>query len=467
MYLVLFPNQLFDPKLLKKLVSQIDTIYFIEDPVFYGDRKGSPHASKLNINTLRILFMKVLHERYITLLKTSFSVDYITIDKLWNHNDYSYLPEECAIIDPCDALLMTRLQKTKTKWTIIDNPSFLFTRADLAEYMKDRETKALQHSHFYEFAKDKLNILKNVSNQDIYNRSPYQSNIALPPNPYRFTYSKPEEWLKALEWLNQSPFKKNVGPSNLLNSINTYLIHLPLTHEHVRKWLKDFITNRLDTYGKYQDVVIPDQALLYHSGLSIYLNNGMITPIEVIEKVKKHPSDIRNSEGFLRQVIGWREYTRLYYLYVPAKIYRLNIFKQPKKPLTKKWYNGTTGIAIVDQTIKNAFQYGYINHIQRLMIMSNYMTLNNLHPDNIFKWMYEFSLDSYDWVMVFNCYSMGTWSDKGFAMRKPYISTSNYIIKMTNAEKGEWQTKWDTLFYKFINNHKDIIQHTQLANLLK
>ena len=95
------------------------------------------------------------------------------------------------------------------------------------------------------------------------------------------------------------------------------------------------------------------------------------------------------------------------------------------------------------------------------------MTLNNVHPDNVFKWMYEFSLDSYDWVMVFNCYSMGTWSDKGFAMRKPYISTSNYIIKMTNAEKGEWQTKWDTLFYKFINNHKDIIQHTQLANLLK
>lgn len=465
--MVLFPNQLFDLKILKKIVSPIDKIYFIEDPVFYGDRKGSPHASKLTLNSLRILFMKVLHERYVKLLKTAFDVEYISIDSLWNHVNYDFLPEECAIIDPCDHLLMSRLQKTKTQWKIIDSPSFLLSRALLAEYMKDRETKALQHSHFYEFSKEKLNILKDVSNQDIYNRAPYQKNILLPPNPYRFSYSKPEEWLHALEWFTSSPFKNNIGPKDWEHSINSYLIHLPLTHEQVRKWLKDFINHRLDTYGKFQDVVIPEQALLYHSGLSIYLNNGIITPTEIIEKVKKHPSDIRNSEGFLRQVIGWREYTRLYYLYVPVKIYRQNIFKQPKKSLSKIWYEGTTGIPIVDQTIKNAFQYGYINHIQRLMVMSNYMTLNNVHPDNIYKWMYEFSLDSYDWVMVFNCYSMGSWSDKGYAMRKPYISTSNYILKMTNAGRGEWQIKWDKLFYTFIREHKDIIQHTQLANLVK
>jgi deoxyribodipyrimidine photolyase-related protein len=101
------------------------------------------------------------------------------------------------------------------------------------------------------------------------------------------------------------------------------------------------------------------------------------------------------------------------------------------------------------------------------MVMANYMTINEIHPDNIYKWMYEFSLDSYDWVMIFNSYSMGSWSDKGHAMRKPYISSSNYVLRMSSAKKGEWTTVWDDKFKSFIQKNKQIIKHTQLANLVK
>lgn len=469
MDLVLFPNQLFHPNIIKSLHTNIRNIYFIEDPVFYGERNGNENTvNKLDINKLRILFNKVLHAKFVEYLQESFPVKYIPIDTLWDNTKYNFLPNECLIVDPCDHLLMRRLKKTNIKWTILENPSFIFTNNELADYMKGRENKQLQHNHFYKVSKNKLNILKDIPSQDIYNRKPYSKNIELPKDPYRFKYSERSLWLDALEWLNDSPFKNNVGPSKPWEEIiDEYLIHLPLTYKDVDKWLNDFISNRLHTYGNYQDVVIPTNPLLYHSGLSIYLNNGMITPNVLVDKVMSQDVSIQNKEGFIRQVIGWREYARLYYLYVPADTYRLNIFNQSKRQLANKWYTGKTKIPIVDETIKYAFNYGYINHIQRLMIISNYMTLNNIHPDNIYKWMYEFSLDSYDWVMIFNCYSMGSWSDKGKAMRKPYISSATYVSRMSDTNKGEWIDVWNNNFNNFIQKNKEIIKHTQLANLLK
>jgi len=471
MNLVLFPNQLYDPELLRKRYPDIEQIIFVEDPVFYGDRKGScTTVQVLKLNKLRILFCKVLHKQYVETLNIYFKVKHIEIDDLWNNIDYSFLPEDCTIIDPCDLLLMKRLRKYGVRCKVIDNnPSFIFTNQELQEYMKDRQNKHLQHNHFYNVSKKKLGILENVPSQDIYNRKQYSKNIEYPKNPYRNVFSEESIWLDALTWLNEtSPFRNNYGPSKEWKLIiNDYLIHLPLTHKDVKVWLNDFIKNRLDTYGSFQDVVIPDNPLLYHSGLSIYLNNGMITPYEIVRTVMKQNSPIQNIEGFVRQVIGWREYARLYYLYVSSDVYRKNIFGIKKKSLAKKWYTGKTDIPIVNDTIKYAFNYGYINHIQRLMVMANYMTINEIHPDNIYKWMYEFSLDSYDWVMIFNSYSMGSWSDKGHAMRKPYISSSSYVLRMSSAKKGEWTTVWDDKFKSFIQKNKQIIKHTQLANLVK
>ena len=101
------------------------------------------------------------------------------------------------------------------------------------------------------------------------------------------------------------------------------------------------------------------------------------------------------------------------------------------------------------------------------MVMSNYMTLAGYSPDAIYQWMFEFSLDAYEWVMVFNCYSMGSWSDEGFAMRKPYVSSSNYLVKMSNEGRGSWTEVWDELFKKFVQRNKEVLSHTVLANFIK
>ena len=137
-----------------------------------------------------------------------------------------------------------------------------------------------------------------------------------------------------------------------------------------------------------------------------------------------------------------------------------NIF-QNKKKLNRKWYNGTLGILPVDDTIKSAFKYGYLHHILRLMVMSNFMNLCEIHPDEVYKWFMEFSVDSYDWVMIQNVYSMGMWSDGGLTMRKPYISTDNYILNMSNyPKKNDWGEIWKSLYYNFLEKHQKILLKT-------
>ena len=300
------------------------------------------------------------------------------------------------------------------------------------------------------------------------NREPYKKDLEEPKNPFRHTFTSVKIWEDGVKWLEKSVFKNNPGPTISFDElINSYLIYLPITTKDIRIWLKDFLVERLNNYGKYQDIVYLENPLLFHSGLSIYLNNGMITPLEVVTKTLKIKTSMNNIEGFIRQIIGWREYCRLYYLYVSKDIFRKNIFKNNIKSLGNEWYKGNIGIELIDKTIKHAMNYGYINHIQRLMVMSNFMTINEYHPDMIYKWMYEFSLDSYEWVMIFNCYSMGSWSDKGFAMRKPYVSSSNYLLRMSNVNKNSWNIEWDNTFKNFIQKNKDIISHTSLANLIK
>ena len=128
-----------------------------------------------------------------------------------------------------------------------------------------------------------------------------------------------------------------------------------------------------------------------------------------------------------------------------------------KIKLSKQWYNGTTGIAPVDDAIEKAFRFGYLHHIERLMIIANYMTLSSIDPKEMFRWFTEFSLDSYDWVMEYNIYVMGSYSDGGNFTTKPYISSSNYILKMSDYPGGkaseDWSKIWDLKFWQFMKKY--------------
>jgi deoxyribodipyrimidine photolyase-related protein len=205
------------------------------------------------------------------------------------------------------------------------------------------------------------------------------------------------------------------------------------------------------------------------------LNIGLITPEQVITIVSNYYNKNKSSipiatyEGFMRQVIGWREYQRYIYKYSGDKMRTSNYFKNERK-LKDNWYKATTGIKPVDDAIMLAINDGYIHHILRLMVVGNFMNLVGIHPDEVYKWFMEFSMDSYDWVMIGNVYSMTLWADGGLTMRKPYISGDGYIMKMGNysTKKTEaWNTIWNTVFHYFIDRNQEPLSKTYYNGIVK
>lgn len=520
MKLLLYPNQLFTVNIIEETlkknninISYIDEILFIEHPLYFGFRPNSETTiTYLSLNKLRLLFMFVIHHYYIEYLNKSYKknkikITYISYDNFDKKLFYEKANKHNIIyIDTCDKLLDNELKlniknKNKNNLYIYDSPSFYLSSEDIQLYINKKNGKQMSHYHFFNYIKNKMSILENVKSYDKENRETYKSSIPYPPHQYSISYSSSKIWTEKWNFINKhSNFKNNYEPYDNINTIiKDYLIKLPLTYNDVKKWLQLFVKQRLENYGKYQDIIISDNSLLYHSGLSIYMNNGLITPQEIVNEILKVKDNypINSIEGFIRQILGWREYCRVYYYYVSPKIYRKNYFSMTSinskhnKYILDKIYKAQTYSHMINITIKKAFNYGYINHIERLMMISNYMTLNQLHPDAIYKWMYEFSLDSYEWVMIFNCYSMGSYSDGGFAMSKPYISSINYLEKMSNYKpnkeicnmlknnkvaykkylnknpKTNIRCEFNLLYEKFKIDKKKQLKKTQLANIVK
>ena len=226
------------------------------------------------------------------------------------------------------------------------------------------------------------------------------------------------------------------------------------------KALNLFIKEKIVSFGDYEDAVKKNSPFLLHSVLSPYLNLGLITPKEIINTILEANEDkkipLNSLEGFVRQIIGWREFMRGIYQNYDDKLENTNFFNHQRK-LTDDWYNGTTGIDPIDDAIKDVNTYGYAHHIIRLMHLSNIMTLSQLHPKEIYKWFMEMFVDSSDWVMSPNVFGMGTYSDGGIFSTKPYICGSNYIIKMSNYKKGNWSDIVDGLYWSFVHNNKEIL----------
>ena len=131
-----------------------------------------------------------------------------------------------------------------------------------------------------------------------------------------------------------------------------------------------------------------------------------------------------------------------------------NFWQFEDRPIPRSFYEGTTGITPIDITIKRVLAHGYCHHIERLMILGNFMLLCGFHPDRVYDWFMELFVDAYDWVMVPNVYGMSQFADGGLFTTKPYISGSNYVLKMSDYRKGDWCATWDGLFWSFIKQHE-------------
>lgn len=447
---IILPNQLFNKKYIKKFTDY--NFYIIEDTLFFKDTDRISNFNKLKL----VLHRASMKYYFDYMIDNKFNVTYID----FINSDYNFLKKykNISMFEPDDHLfkkrILTFIKKNNITINFIDSPLFMLTHDDIYEYkstIKNNKNKNITfyHKHFYDWQIKKLNIPYIDRSYDSMNRESVPKNIDIPNNIIKKNDNTTEYVIEAKKYVNNN-FKTNYG------DVENFFY--PITHKTSKKWLNSFIKERLHSFGTYQDAIMKDESFLFHSLLSAVINIGLLTPNEVVDTVIKYYEKnkktikINNFEGFIRQVIGWREYMRMLYVLYYDELVSSNYFNNKKK-LNEKWYTGSLGIEPVDNSIIRGFKYGYLHHIERLMVMLNFMGLARIHPNEIYKWFMEFAIDSYDWVMIGNVYGMGYHNTN--IMRKPYLSTSNYIIKMSNYKPDDkWDKIWDAMFYKFLTDNK-------------
>ncbi|MBU3743294.1 MAG: hypothetical protein FGM61_01940 [Sediminibacterium sp.] len=257
--------------------------------------------------------------------------------------------------------------------------------------------------------------------------------------------------------MSKKYFAKNPGSAAAPFTANNTEQYYPCTHEAAEKALDEFIDQKLKDFGVYEDAIQMKETTLFHSVMSPLLNIGLLNPTTVINQLIKKSQEknipLNSVEGIVRQILGWREFVQLSYQKI-GSIQRTKNFWGFSNPMPKAFYDGTTGIPPIDSTIHKLLRSGYNHHIERLMVLGNFMLLCEIHPNHVYQWFMEMYIDAYDWVMVPNVYGMSQYSDGGMITSKPYIAGSNYLMKMGDFPKGEWQAIWDGLFWRFLTKNR-------------
>lgn len=247
--------------------------------------------------------------------------------------------------------------------------------------------------------------------------------------------------------------------------------NLAVTHEEARLAAFDFFENRLHDFGAYEDAMSYQTSTVYHSRLSPYLNLGLLDPLwlskEAERRYIKGKAPINSVEGFIRQLVGWREYIYWQYWRLMPDIAHSN-FWDFQRPLPEFFWDGGTDMNCIKHVLGRVLQDGYSHHIERLMVICNFCLLARIHPDPVNRWFQSAYIDAYEWVMVPNVYGMGLYADGGLVGTKPYISSANYINKMSDycrgcrfdhkLRTGDKACPFNYLYWSFILDHEDVLR---------
>ena len=381
--------------------------------------------------------------------------------------------DKIYIIDVVDDWLRMHIQQAILKadidFDVSPSPMFLNPLPVYCDFFKN---KRLFHHDFYIQARKRENILIDDQQNPIGGQWSFdEDNRKKYPNkqtPPAVTFPELSDYYtEAMDYVKTN-FSEHYGEANSA-------FRYPTTHIEAEQWLENFLSKRFKDFGKYEDAIVDDEHILHHSILTPMLNTGLLTPRQVIERTlevsEEYDIPINSLEGFIWQIIGWREF--MYGLYESiGRKQRSTNFWGFKRKIPKSFYTGNTGIVPIDETIKKVLKTGYAHHIERLMIFGNFMLLCEFDPDEVYQWFMELFIDAYDWVMVPNIYGMSQFADGGLMATKPYISGSNYINKMSNYQvksKGElveWAAIWDGLFWRFMHVHREFFAKNPRIGML-
>lgn len=451
---VIYPHQLF---LKSPALSQERSVVLAEDPWFFKRYRFCAQKLVLHRASMR-KYRDHLAER-------GFRVEYIEAGDLDTSTDlFIQLAKqgisEIHLCDPLEIGLIEVIEKTCSMQGVrlvsYESPMFLCSRDYIAEFYKGG--KRFFHTEFYIAQRKRHNILLEQDGKPMGKRWTFDTlnRESLPKD-----FPIPQFWHPA----------ENVYVHEAIRYVKKHFPDAygtatpfiwPVTFEDANRWFEDFLINRLAFFGRYEDAIHRNESIIFHSGLSPLLNIGLLTPGNVVAATLDYAKDqevpVESLEGFIRQVIGWREFIRAVYLLAGKKEQTSNVLRS-NRPVPPCFWNASTGIEPVDTTIQRVLTMSYCHHIERLMVLGNIMLLAGFHPDRVYNWFSELFIDAYDWVMVPNVYGMSQFADGGMMSSKPYISGSRYILKMGNFSKGPWCDVWDALYWRFLYVNKDRFEH--------
>ena len=366
--------------------------------------------------------------------------------ELW-HLEIESKPLQARVASLCDGAGVRRRE--------LESPMFLTSRAAFADFVG--QTKTLLMARFYKQQRQKLGILVDDQGQpeggqwsfDSENRKRLPRDVVPPELPRADSNAHLTEVVPLVAEL----FADHPGSADEF--------WWPSTRSGALAWLHDFLDRRLAQFGPYEDAISLRTDTLFHSALSPLMNIGLLTPDEVVaealQKAHKVDTPLPSLEGFVRQIVGWREFIRGVYQNYSEHQQRSNFWGH-ERLLTKSWYTGETDIVPLDHAIQTATRLGWNHHIPRLMVVSNLMLLCEIRPTAAHRWFMEMYVDASPWVMGPNVYGMGLFSDGGIFATKPYICGSNYLLKMSDYKRGDWCDVVDDLYWRFIDKHRDFFQ---------
>jgi len=460
---VIFPHQLFEEN---PSISKKRKIFLVEETLFFNQFKF--HKQKLVFHRASMKF----YEKF--LKENSYNVEYIEA-KVANSDVRKLIKKladdeisEIHCTEVTDNWLGKRIEKAAGEFSIkiswYKSPMFLNSRKELKSYFGD--SKKFSHAQFYIDQRKKRNILLNDNDKpiggkwsfDAENRKKYPKG----KSPPKIEFPAQNDWVKEAREYVKSNYSENYGNSG-------EQIRYSVTFDEAKDWFRQFLENRFQDFGKYEDAIVEKENILHHTVLTPMLNAGLLTPQYVIDTALDYADEndipLNSLEGFVRQVMGWREFIRAVYEFKGTEERNRN-FWNFKRKIPESFWKAETGVEPLDKIIQKVWDTAYAHHIERLMVLGNFMLLCEFDPDEVYRWFMEMFIDAYDWVMVPNVYGMSQFADGGLMATKPYISGSNYLMKMSDFSTGDWQKTWDGLFWRFMHVHRDFFKKNPRLKML-
>ncbi|GAA4227622.1 cryptochrome/photolyase family protein [Sagittula marina] len=363
--------------------------------------------------------------------------------------------------EPGEWRLIDALNHCPLKVQQVEDDRFIATHRDFNEWAKGRN--ALRMEYFYRDMRRKTDLMMDGDqpagdqwNYDHDNRKPASGEVDTAP--MQFT---PDETVEEVLDLVEARFGENFGELRPFT--------LATDQAQARRALAHFVKSTLPKFGDYQDAMMEGEAFLWHAHLSAYINIGLLDPLEVCQAVeqawKNGDAPINAAEGFIRQIIGWREYVRGIYFHEGPDYTQRNGL-QHARDLPWFYWGGETRMRCVGQAVDQTRTEGYAHHIQRLMVTGNFALLAGIDPHQVHEWYLSVYIDAFEWVEAPNTIGMSQFADGGVIASKPYVSSGNYIKKMSdhcgkcsynvNAKDGEDDAcPFNLLYWHFLDRHRD------------